>query len=78
MLAWAERIRLDPGTLPLRSPSGALGQHRPRTIDVVCQAWGSDVGGNRLWDRLTGGQWVSDYLLNTPGYNTLSPPNRWC
>lgn len=71
------------GTVNLRTGPGtgyaivrAVGANTP--IDVVCQAWGTDVGGNRIWDRLTGGEWVADYWTTTPSWNNLAPPYRWC
>lgn len=71
------------GTVNLRTGPGtgygvvrSVGSGTP--IDVTCQARGTNVNGNSIWDRLTGGEWVADYWTNTPGFNTLSPPNRWC
>lgn len=71
------------GTVNLRSGAGTnyaivrtVGANTP--IDVVCQAWGTDVNGNRIWDRLTGGEWVADYWTTTPSWNNLAPPYRWC
>lgn len=71
------------GTVNLRSGPGTnhsivqtVGANTP--IDLVCQAWGTDVNGNRIWDRLTGGQWVADYWTTTPSWNNLAPPYRWC
>jgi uncharacterized protein YraI len=48
-------------------------------VDVECQAQnGTNVGGNRTWDRLTGGQWIADYFLNTPSFNSYAPGLRDC
>jgi hypothetical protein len=53
---------------------GWVGSGTP--VDIVCQvysgwpyAW---VGGSNVWDRLTGGQWVSDYFVDTPLYAQIS------
>lgn len=71
------------GTVNLRKGPGTnhgivrtVGLNTP--IDVTCQAWGTDVNGNRIWDRLTGGEWVADYWTTTPSWNNLAPPYRWC
>lgn len=43
-------------------------------LDVVCQVQnGTSVGGNRTWDKLTGGQWVSDYYTTTSSFNSYHP-----
>ena len=55
---------------------GVIGRGTP--VDVVCQQRGTPYAGSTLWNKLTGGQWVHDATTNSPNYNTLSPPNRWC
>jgi uncharacterized protein YgiM (DUF1202 family) len=51
---------------------------RGTPVDVVCQSRGTVVSGSSIWNKLTGGQWISDVLTTSPNFNTLSPPNRWC
>lgn len=52
-------------------------------VDILCQAPGeafaSKFGGtSSIWDKLTGGGWVSDYYVNTPERAVPSPPIPLC
>lgn len=43
-------------------------------LDIDCQVQqATSVGGNRTWDHLTGGQWVTDYYTTTPSFNSYAP-----
>jgi surface antigen len=50
--------------------------------DVVCQAMGQTVSNgyaaSAIWDKLTNGDWVSDFYLDTPNIGTWSPPIPQC
>jgi hypothetical protein len=50
--------------------------------DVACQAMGQAVSNgyasSAVWDRLTNGDWVSDFYLDTPNIGTFSPPIPQC
>jgi surface antigen len=48
------------------------------SISIACQTTGSDINGSDIWDRLSGGQYVSDYFVNTPNVNAWSPPLTQC
>jgi hypothetical protein len=40
-------------------------------ISIDCQVQdGTSVGGNRTWDHMTNGQWVSDFYTTTPSFNS--------
>jgi uncharacterized protein YraI len=67
-------LRSGPGTN--YSVVQFVGANTP--VDVTCQATGTSINGNSLWDHLTGGQWVADYYTTSPNFNALSPPYRWC
>ncbi|WP_034274741.1 glycoside hydrolase domain-containing protein [Haloechinothrix halophila] len=45
---------------------------------VVCQRRGSNVFGDRVWNKLASGTWVSDYYLATPSRRGFSKPIRRC
>lgn len=53
-------------------------------VDIVCQAVGQIVGPGRnglssdIWDKLTNGDWVADYYVDTPGVGTFSSPIPQC
>lgn len=53
-------------------------------IDVVCQAYGEKVtspttgDSTRIWDKLTDGNWVTDYYVDTPNRGIPSPPLPPC
>jgi len=43
-------------------------------IDITCQQQGgTNINGNATWDKLTGGQWISDYYTTTPSWNNYAP-----
>jgi hypothetical protein len=43
-------------------------------LDIVCQVQGgTNIGGNATWDKLVGGEWVSDYFTTTPSFNSYVP-----
>jgi uncharacterized protein YraI len=52
-------------------PAGALAR-------VTCQRAGARVGSTAVWDRLAGGQWVTDYYLSSPSKRSYSPPVPRC
>lgn len=52
-------------------PSGSL-------VSVLCQTPGQKVGTSTLWDRLSDGNYVSDYYIGTPSQTTWSPPLPRC
>lgn len=45
---------------------------------VTCQTSGSLVGKSTVWDRLTNGDYISDYWTNTPGQDTWTPSIPRC
>jgi surface antigen len=53
-------------------------------VDVMCQAYGEEFtspnSGNstKIWDRLTNGNWVIDYYVDTPNRGIPSPPLPPC
>jgi surface antigen len=75
--------------LPIWSGAGFLGflplgkKEDGDEVDLVCQSYGqmltSKFGGtSRVWDKLTGGGWVSDFFVDTPERGVLSPPIPTC
>jgi archaellum component FlaF (FlaF/FlaG flagellin family) len=48
------------------------------TVTVVCQNKGSTVGTTSVWNKLTDGNYVSDYYVSTPSNTTYSPPLPRC
>ncbi|HEX6758262.1 MAG TPA: glycoside hydrolase domain-containing protein [Propionibacteriaceae bacterium] len=48
------------------------------TVTVVCQTNGSAVGTTSVWNKLTDGNYVSDYYVSTPSNTTYSPPLPRC
>lgn len=63
-------LRSGPGTgYPVVQTIGA-----GTPIDVVCAVLNAEnIGGNRTWLLLTGGQYISDYVADTPSFNSLPP-----
>ena len=59
---------------------GGLGEGAE--ADVVCQAMGQTVSNgyaaSAIWDKLTNGDWVSDFYIDTPNIGTWSPPIPQC
>jgi hypothetical protein len=53
-------------------------------LDLVCQAHGENFTSEKtgessdIWDRLTSGEWASDYYVDTPDRGLLSPPLPIC
>lgn len=44
------------------------------TITVVCQhQGGTSVNGNRTWDKLGEGAWITDYYTTSPSFNSYAP-----
>jgi hypothetical protein len=63
-------LRSGPGTS--YAAVGSVGYRAP--LDIACQVQGgTNVNGNRTWDRLTGGQWIADYWTTTPSFNSYAP-----
>jgi len=48
------------------------------TVTVVCQTKGSTVGTTSVWNKLTDGNYVSDYYVSTPSNTTYSAPLPRC
>lgn len=42
------------------------------TVSVLCQTRGQNIGGTRVWNRLTDGSWVTDRYLATPSSTGFS------
>jgi hypothetical protein len=43
-------------------------------LRIVCQIQnGPNVGGNRTWDKLDSGFWVTDYYTTSPSFNSYAP-----
>ena len=47
-------------------------------VAIACQTTGDAVGGSRIWDRLAGGGYMSDYYVNTPVTGAFSPGIPQC
>lgn len=45
---------------------------------ITCQRAGSRVGSTRVWDRLAGARWVTDYYLSSPSRRSFSSPVPRC
>jgi uncharacterized protein YraI len=48
------------------------------TVGVVCQTAGTKIGTTSVWDKLTDGNYVSDYYVSTPSNTTYSAPLPRC
>ena len=48
------------------------------TVGVVCQTTGTKIGSTSVWNKLTDGNYVSDYYVNTPSNTTYSAPLPRC
>ena len=48
------------------------------TVGVVCQTAGTKIGTTSVWNKLTDGNYVSDYYVTTPSNITYSPPLPRC
>jgi uncharacterized protein YraI len=49
-----------------------------RAVTIVCQTRGTSVSGSTIWDQLSSGGWVTDYYVNTPGFNVFAAGIRRC
>jgi hypothetical protein len=67
-------VRAGPGTLYHVIGSLPAG----RAVTMVCQAHGTSVNGSTIWDQLSTGGWVTDYYVNTPGFNVFAAGIRRC
>ena len=47
-------------------------------VGVVCQTAGTKIGTTSVWDKLTDGNYVSDYYLSTPSNTSYSAPLPRC
>jgi Rv2525c-like, glycoside hydrolase-like domain len=47
-------------------------------VTVVCQTPGTKVGTTSVWNKLTDGNYVSDYYVSTPSNTTYSAPLPRC
>lgn len=56
--------------------TGSLAYHS--AVSVSCQVSGSLVGRSTVWDRLTSGDYISDYWVATPGADTWTPAIPRC
>lgn len=45
---------------------------------ISCQRTGKRVGTTSVWDKLTNGNWVSDYYLSSLNKRTFSRPLPRC
>jgi Cutinase len=57
--------------------------HERQTVSITCQVKGETVTGangiaSAIWDRLSGGGFVSDYYVNTPLVDKFSPGLNRC
>jgi uncharacterized protein YraI len=48
------------------------------TVTVVCQTAGTKIGTTSVWNKLTDGNYVSDYYVSTPSNTTYSAPLPRC
>jgi uncharacterized protein YraI len=48
------------------------------TVKVVCQTPGSAVGSTSVWDKMTDGNYVTDYYVSTPSQTGYSAPLPRC
>jgi uncharacterized protein YraI len=48
------------------------------SVKVVCQTPGAAVAGTTVWDKLSDGNYVSDYYVSTPSHTTYSAPLPRC
>lgn len=71
-LALHNAVSLAASTVVTRVNNGA-------PLVVVCQVQnGPSVGGNRTWDRLDNGLWVTDYFTTSPSWNSYAPGLAGC
>jgi Domain of unknown function (DUF1906) len=48
------------------------------TVGVVCQTTGTKIGTTSVWNKLTDGNYVSDYYVSTPSKTSFSAPLPRC
>jgi uncharacterized protein YraI len=48
------------------------------TVGVVCQTAGTKIGTTSVWNKLTDGNYVSDYYVSTPSNTSYSAPLPRC
>jgi surface antigen len=48
------------------------------SVSIICQTTGTSVDGSDIWDKLPGGQFVSDYWVSTPAVGQFSPGLTQC
>jgi hypothetical protein len=70
-------------TLNVRSGPGldfpVVGSVREgQAVNLTCQTRGAVVVGSSVWDMIGPGQYVSDWFVNTPGVNQLTPGAPVC
>jgi surface antigen len=58
-------------------------KHDGEELDVVCQGYGENFASQRggasdIWDKLTDGNWVTDYYVDTPERGVPSAPVPLC
>ena len=56
--------------------NGTLGEGA--SLDIVCQTTGDSVHGSAIWDRLSDGDYVSDWYTSTPVVGDYSPGLPQC
>jgi hypothetical protein len=76
-LAWQRYYATTDG-LALRSGPGTSYTvlqrvNRGTPLDAACASLGTNIYGNAVWLKLTGGQWVSDYYTTSDGWGTRYP-----
>lgn len=58
-------------------------KHDGEEVDIVCQGYGENFasrfgGASDVWDKLTDGNWVTDYYVDTPERGVPSAPIPLC
>jgi uncharacterized protein YraI len=48
------------------------------TVAVVCQTPGTEIGTTSVWNKLTDGNYVTDYYISTPSKTSYSAPLPHC
>ena len=69
---------LNGRTSPSTSASIARTYAPRSTVTVICQTPGTKVGTTSVWDKLSDGNYVSDFYVNTPSNTTYSAPLPRC
>jgi uncharacterized protein YraI len=63
---------------PLTSTAVVQGYPPGATVGVVCQTAGTKIGTTSVWNKLTDGNYVSDYYVSTPSNTGYSAPLPRC